>query len=246
MSELTHWKMIEEGLRGISLPALSPPALGPDDDPTEALARWATMMYAYSSIAHIRKILTGLVVLADAGNTPAADVICRHVFEWAASACYVEQNIGKYFKEQKWKPAFQTLSRISAGSLWLRNHGHKYDALPMQLEAPTPIRIGKLVEAYEKYQAEQLGEGDAKDAYGFLSEHSHPNGACFRQYQKIEGWQVIFVDPPPSGPRSINRPSLEWLVFIHGILALAKEDVVRLQVLDILTKTVMPAQEAPQ
>jgi hypothetical protein len=100
--------------------------------------------------------------------------------------------------------------------------------------------------AYEKYQAEQLGEGDAKDAYGFLSEHSHPNGACLRQYQKIEGWQMIFVDPPPSGPRSINRPTLEWLVFIHGILALAKEDAVRLQVLEILTKTAMPAKAAPQ
>jgi hypothetical protein len=61
MNELTHWKMIEEGLRGISLPALSPPALGPDDDPAEALARWATMVYAYSSIAHVRKILAGLV-----------------------------------------------------------------------------------------------------------------------------------------------------------------------------------------
>lgn len=57
---------------------------------------------------------------------------------------------------------------------------------------------------------------------------------------------MILVDPPPTGPRSINRPSLEWLVFIHGILALAKEDVVRLQVLDILAKTAMPAQEAPQ
>jgi hypothetical protein len=245
VNESTHWKIIEEGLRGISLPPLIPTALGPEDAPAEALARWAMMMYAYSSIAHVRKILAGLVVLADAGNTPAADVICRHVFEWAASACYVEQKIGQYFKEQKWKPASDLLCQISGGNLWLRNHGHKYDALPMQLEAPNPIRIGKLVEVYEKYQADQLGEGDAKDAYGFLSEHSHPNGACLRQYQEIEGWRMKFVDPPPSDPRGINRPSLEWLVFIHGILALAKEDVVRLQVVDILTKTVMPGQAIP-
>jgi hypothetical protein len=111
----------------------------------------------------------------------------------------------------------------------------------MQLEAPKPVRIGELVAAYEKYQTEQLGEGDAKDSYGFMSEHSHANGACFLQYKEIVAGKIVFVDPPPSGPRSINRPTLEWLVFIHGILALAKEDFVRLQVLDILTKTVMPS-----
>lgn len=232
--------MIEEGLRGIALPPLAP-AICPDDDPTKALAVWGATMYAYSSIAHVRRILAGLVVLAGAGNTPTADVVCRHVFEWAASACYVEQNLGRYFKAQKWKASFELLSQISGGNLWLRKHGHKYEALPMQLEEPKPVRIGDLVEAYEKYQAEQLGEGDAKDAYGFLSEHSHANGACFLQYREISHGQVIFVDPAPSGPRSVNRPSLEWLVFIHGMLGLAEEDIVRLHVFDILTKTVMPS-----
>jgi hypothetical protein len=46
----------------------------------------------------------------------------------------------------------------------------------MQLEAPKPIRVGELVDAYDIYQASQLGEGDAKDSYGFTSEYPHPNG----------------------------------------------------------------------
>jgi hypothetical protein len=236
MNVMERWMMIEEGLRGITLPPVRRPAVRPDDEPTDELAGWGATMYAYSSIAHLRKILSGLVVLAHVGNAPTADVVCRHIFEWAASACYVEQNLGQYFKDRNWKGGFELLSQISGGNLWLRNHGHKYDGLPMQLEVPKPVRIGMLVEAYEKYQAAQnSGEGDANDSYSFLSEHSHPNGACFLQYREILDGQVIFVDPAPSGPRSINRPSLEWLVFIYGILALAKEDAVRLQVLDILT-----------
>jgi hypothetical protein len=67
---MTPLKIIEEGLRGITLPTLTRPAVGPDDDPTEELVRWAVEMYVYSSVAHMRTILAGLVVLADIGNTP--------------------------------------------------------------------------------------------------------------------------------------------------------------------------------
>jgi len=242
---MTRWKIIEEGLRGITLPPLTRPALGPNDDPTEELVRWGATMYAYSSIAHLRKILAGLVVLADVGNTPTADVVCRHVFEWAASACYVEHNLMQYVSDRNWKLSFQLFLQLDGGNRWLRNHGHKYDAVPMQREAPQPLPVSTLVAAYEKYQVHQYGEGDAKDAYGFLSEHSHPNGGCFLQYRELSGWQVRFIDPPPSDPRFIDRPLLEWLVFIHGLLGLAKEDTVLPKVLAILTKAVRPAQTEP-
>jgi hypothetical protein len=65
-------KVIEEGLRCIALPSLTRPAVGPDDKPTEELVNWRTTLYVYSSIAHVRAILAGLVVLADIGNTPTA------------------------------------------------------------------------------------------------------------------------------------------------------------------------------
>jgi hypothetical protein len=111
MKAMHHWMMIEEGLRAITLPPLAP-TIRPDDDPAEGLAIWGATMYAYSAIAHVRKILAGLVVLANAGNTPTADVVCRHVFEWAASACYVEQNLDRCFKDKQWKLAFQLLRRF--------------------------------------------------------------------------------------------------------------------------------------
>jgi hypothetical protein len=244
-SVMTQWKIIEGGLGGVILPPLIRPPNGPDDYPTEGVVCWGAMMYAYSSIAHVRKILAGLVTLADAGNTPTADVICRHVFEWAAHACYVERTLREDFANSNWKDAFELLSQVDGGNLWLRNHGHKYDALPLQREAPKPLRIGMLVEAYEQYQADKYGEGDAKDAYGFLSEHSHPNWACFLQYRDLSGDEVRFIEPPPSAPRAVNRPLLEWLVFVHGILGLARENIVRTEVLAVLTKTVLPGQAEP-
>ena len=94
---MTPLKIIEEGLRGIAVPTLTRPAVGPDDDPTEELVRWATAMYVYSSVAHMRTILAGLVCLTDIGNAPTTDVVCRHIFEWAAHACYVKRNSTQYF-----------------------------------------------------------------------------------------------------------------------------------------------------
>src|ERR1035438_9926828 len=37
---MTPLKIIEEGLRGIALPPLTRPGVGPDDDPTEELGLW--------------------------------------------------------------------------------------------------------------------------------------------------------------------------------------------------------------
>jgi hypothetical protein len=238
--------MIEEGLRGVALPPLTRPDVCPDDDPTEELACWAIAMYVYSSIAHVRTIIAGLLVLTDAGNAPAADIICRHVFEWAAHGCYMNRNLTEHIGKKDWKTAFDLYLKASGGNSWIKNHGHKYGASPIQSEAPDPVRIKKLIAAYDQYQIEQYGESDVKDAYGFLSERVHPNGACFVQYRAISGAQVHFVGAPRRSSRpSVNRSLLEWLVFLHSLLGLAKEHSVRSGILRILTEVTKPAQNAP-
>ena len=230
-------KIIEEGLRSIALPPLTRPAIGPGDEPTEELVRWGTAIYVYSSVAHMRTILAGLVVLTDVGNTPTADVVCRHVFEWAAHACYMERSLTPHFADKDWRVAFDLFLRADGANLWIRNHGHKYDALPLPDEIRKPVRIGKLVDAYDEYQVEEYGGGDAKNAYGFLSEHSHASGACFLQYREISGAEVRFISPAESCCLpSANRSLIEWLVFMHGLLGLASEVAVRPVLLGILAR----------
>ena len=48
-------------LQGIQLPALSRPALGPNDPPTLELVQFDLKAYAYSSIAYVRDLLNGLL-----------------------------------------------------------------------------------------------------------------------------------------------------------------------------------------
>lgn len=241
---MTVLRIVEEGLRRVVLSPLIRPAVGPDDEPTEELAAWATTMYAYSAIAHMRTILAGLVVLADLGNAPSADVLCRHVFEWAAHACFMDRNLRKHLAGKNWGLAFKLSLQADGGNLWLKRHGHKYEESPFPGKIPDPIRMGKLIAAYTQYQIEEYGQSDAEDAYGFLSEHSHPNGACFLQYREISGREMRFIRPPASPSfHSLERSLIEWLRFVYGLLGSAKEDSVRLGILAILTEIARPLKD---
>ena len=53
-------------LQQITLPPLTQPPVGKDDEPTEELIAWGIKYYAYSAIAHLRMVLQGVVLLANA------------------------------------------------------------------------------------------------------------------------------------------------------------------------------------
>jgi hypothetical protein len=223
------FRVIHEGLRPIVLPPLTRPSLGPSDKPTQELVLWSAQLYAYSSVAHMRTVLAGLVALADIGNEPTAYPVCRHIFEWAAHSCYMVQQIRSHFAEADWKAAFELFLKTDTGNLWLKRHGRKYGAAPFANEVAKPLDIMLLVSTYEAYQLARGEEGDAKDAYGFLSEHSHPNGACFLSYRKLSGWRVKFV-PSSNDTRvfyGVNSYVLDWLMFIEQMLELSQERLVR-------------------
>jgi hypothetical protein len=93
----------------------------------EAYIRWAVTYYVYSVIAHIRTVLRGLIVLADSGNIPTAMVVCRHVFEWAAQVCYMNDNLQKHVAARDWDAARDLLNQAVIGSKWIKEYGHKYD-----------------------------------------------------------------------------------------------------------------------
>src|SRR5207249_9404054 len=121
----------------------------------------------------------GLIALADAGNTPSGNILARHIFEWTALACYLVEKLKEFVANQQWAPAFELLLQTDTGNLWVKTHGHNYDKSSFPQEVAKPIRINKLIDAYTRHRTAQYGSAQVEDSYGFLSEYSHPNAACF-------------------------------------------------------------------
>jgi hypothetical protein len=235
-------RIVETGLRGITLRPLTRPSVGPSDEPTEELVLWAITMYAYSSIAHVRTVLAGLIALADLGNTPAGNIVSRHIFEWTAHACYMAHALKGFIANSQWKLAFDLTLQADTGNLWVRNYAHVYDTSPSPVEVLKPLRINKLISAYAKYQTTEYRNTTAEDSYGYLSERAHPNGFCFLQYREIVGPDVHFVEPPVNSTfGGVQGFLLEWLMFVHELLGLANESAVRNEVRDTLTAAVKPS-----
>jgi hypothetical protein len=109
-----------------------------------------------------------------------------------------------------------------------------------------PIRIRKLIAAYLKYQTEQYGRSRVENTYGFLSEYSHPNAACFLQYREFDGRRAYLIAPPSrSSFGGINGFIVEWLMFMQELLGLAKEDAVRDILIRLLSAIVESAKLPP-
>jgi hypothetical protein len=238
--------LIFDGLRNIKLPPLARPPVGPFDEPTEDLVLWGLRDYAYSSIAHIRTILSGLMDLAASGNQPTIFIVCRHVFEWNMLSCYVGQMMDQYLKSLDWRAAWKFLLEVDTGNSWIKKHGSKYWNFVDPDGVPNSVRIAKLVKAYEKHQMGVHGSEDVQDSYGYLSEHAHANGACFLSYRLLNGAEVSFVEAPKvhGFPSVLHASITEWLMFTHGLLGLGKEDSVKLQILTIIKQLAQTAREA--
>jgi hypothetical protein len=223
-------------LRHYQLPPLIRPDV-PNDKPDEKLVVWGVTYYAYCVIAHMQTVLSGLVQLLEAKNVPTALVVGRHVFEWTAHACYIRRNSETYFKKKEWGRAWHLHSLAMEGNMWIRLHGLKYAPAALTDGTPEPIGIANAVSCYEEHQRQAGMTANAKDTYGLLSEHSHPNSACFNRYCTYVGREVRFV--APSRDASLlgeERYLIDLLLFLDQLLKLGKEKVVRKQIVAVLTR----------
>ncbi len=225
--------LVEQGLRHLYLPPLVRPPVGPTDAPTEELVLWAIRLYVYSSIAHTRTILAGLITLASIRNEPAAIILCRHNHEWAVHSCFMVENLGPKLQNADWKRAWDVLREFEAGNTWLKRHGPQYDEVA---DIPASTRVVKLVAAYEKYQERVYGQTSVQDDYGYLSEHSHANSACLLQYRTLDGYEVSFSEAGSirSLPGLLHRATLDWLMLIYELLRLSKERFVLPTIVSLL------------
>jgi hypothetical protein len=233
---------IAKRLRDVNIPPLVRPPGGPDAEPTEELVMWGVHTYAYSTIAHTRTILDGLMVLAASGNEQTMYLVYRHLYEWTMHGFYMLQNLKLHLKDEDLSNAWELLMRADSANGWAKQHGSKYAPEIETDEIPDLLRIRHLVSAYEKHQMEIHGESDVRDSYGHLSEHAHPNGACFLSYRVLDfrSNKMTFVKAPLCHNLGgvVHACTIDWLHCVYQLLELAKEDTVRRQVLPILKSLV--------
>jgi hypothetical protein len=223
-------RIVEQELRAIDLPSIFRPPIGPNDPATEELVRWAITFHVYAEIAHIRTVLAGLIVLADAGNTPSASILARHLFEWTAMACYLVEKLKEVVANKQWQPAFEIMLQVDTGNSWVKTHGRNYDnKSSFPEDVARPIRIKHLIAAYTRHHTAQYGSAKVEDSYGYLSEYSHPNSACLLPYKEFSGARAFFAQPAAESAvfGGINGFIVEWLMFAQELLGFAGENTVR-------------------
>jgi hypothetical protein len=230
-------KTVADNLRAIDLPTLRRPLVKPDEPKTQELVSWGISMYAYSLIALLRKVLAGLVHLAESGNVAATAPVARHVFEWTALSCYLTRKLKSLFAGQDWNDAWVLLTKVALGSHWAGKFGSNYASDPpvkLPFEIPGPIWVGRAVEEYEKYQVEHSREAEAHDSYSLLCDFTHPNAACLMRYWSWEenGTVTRFIDPDQDPKQEsflpfVNCCLIDLLSFIYELLGLADESTVR-------------------
>jgi hypothetical protein len=235
MQGLNTLLLVSRDLESISLPTLTQPdltVLTTEDARTEARISWSVRFYVYSVIAHLRAVLRGLTAVANSGNLPATFILARHVFEWAAQVCYVNENLAKHVASKDWKAAKKLLERVVTGSEWFTKHGHKYN--PAQTAVPVVPKNLPLREVWPSYDAylKRVYGTERKDDYGLLSEFSHPNAACLQQYHDndTKGGDVRFVEPITGSPLPhANWCLVDLITFLVDLLRLCGEQTVRLR-----------------
>ena len=211
-------------------------------------------MFVYSLIAHMQKILTGLMRLAETENVAATAPICRHVFEWTALSCYLTRRLKELFDKHEWEEAWAFLTKAAVGSDWAGKYGSKYAGDPpvkLPVEIPGPIRVGRAVEEYERYQTENSTEPEAKDSYSLLCDFAHPNAACLLRYQVQDenGAVTLFIDPDQNTQQEtflpfVNCCLIDLLSFIDELLRLADESTVRPKARLVLDELAAAARQA--
>lgn len=241
-------RIVSDNLRSVDLPTLRRPSAKPHEPKTEELVRWGICMYVYALIAHMQKILPGLLNLAESGNVAATAPLGRHVFEWTALSCRLTKKLRELFDKHDWGEAWAFLTKVALGSGWAGKYGGKYAGDPpvkLPFEIPGPVRVGAAVEDYEAYQQQNSREPEAKDSYSLLSDHAHPNAACLLRYQAWEerGTVTRFIDPDQDPKQEsflpfVNCCLIDLLVFIYELLGLAQEGTVRPKIKFVLDELV--------
>lgn len=230
------------------LPDLPRPP-GPDTNPNEEFVCWGIKVYSYAMVANLRELLRGVLLLNDERDAVGVYGLARQMLEWTAHGCYVSRNLKNYVKRSEWRRAWSWLTRSIIGNLYMRQNAAEIErefGMPIP-KMPDPLALPALIKAYDTYQSQTYGKGDAQQDYEFLSEFTHPNGTALHTYYqwKNDGRLLSFELPPTISPASfINRCLLDMLQFINDLLTICEEETVRPRIVSALKAMIAASERA--
>lgn len=229
-------KFIGQALDKAKIPALSRPEVPPNAPATKELVEWGVKKFEYSLLAHVRAMLRGTLLLADAGIEAAVIVLCRHLYEWNMQTAYVYVTVKAHLESVDYQAAWEFFLRTSGGNNWVKRHGTRYVPEFPATEVEGSIRLKHAVKAYKQYRAQKFGSESVDDDYSYLSERSHPNGFCLQPYMKIDfPNDVRFVEPKSDRlPGILHSCVMEWAMVSVDLLGLVQEKPIRGDLVQIL------------
>ncbi len=220
-TSFTTLRFIAEGAKRFSFPNLPRPHVPANEPATSELVNWGARVYCFSWLRHLSVLLSGIVTLKDAGNTPSARIVARSVFELGAHAYYVKKHLKQYIDAGNLPAAWKFLTPVTTGSRYIN------EQYPEETEMfPASPHISKAINCF----GERMPE-DAQEGYSFLSEFCHPNVLAFSQYYEwTDPHTVSFTDdhePLEGVLGSAAAASIEGLLAIEELLRLTCEGEVR-------------------
>src|SRR5690348_10384506 len=215
---LSVLRLIAERTNRLRFSNLPRPHIPYDKPATDELVNWGVCVYCYSWLRHFSRLVNGIIVLKDAGNTPSAIIVARSAFELGAHAYYVNKHLTQHVDLMDLDAAWKFLGPVSSGSRYINKvHPQESDMFP---ESP---HIHKVVNCFGEIQP------GASEDYSFMSGYSHPNMFAFSQYGRWPNpFEIQFVDREPGGWLGSTAAScLSGLTQIEEMLRLARDGAVR-------------------
>lgn len=185
--------------------------------------------YTYASIAHVRKILRGLIQVSDEANWACANILTRHLMEWAAHVTFLNVKVRSLVRDKRWDKAWAILLQLNGGDLYFRRFGAKYlGSDSTNVEIPEPFKTANFLNVYDLQHANADGRGSAQEDYSLLSELSHASAACLRQCLETRENQITFTggddDISPLPIASVS--TIDWLMGIADLCTLTSDQEV--------------------
>jgi hypothetical protein len=170
-------------------------------------------------VTNLRELLRGVLLLNHERDAVCVYGLTHQMLEWTAHGCYVSRNLKNYVNRSEWQRAWNWLTRSIIGNLYMRQNAAEIErefgmSIP---KMPEPLALPALIKAYDTYQSQTYGKGDAQHDYEFLSEFTHPNGTALHMYYqwKNDGRLLSFELPPDNFSREFYQPQPRRYASIH-------------------------------
>ena len=236
MSEGTFLAIALSHLEAIELPDIPLPLVA-FDKIDEGRLFFGVRYYVYASIAHVRKILRGLVQVSDEANWACANVLARHLMEWAAHATFLKVKLPSLLRSKQLDEAWAMLLQLNGGDMYFRRYGAKYlESGTPSVEIPNPIKVKALFNVYDQEHAATDGRGSSQEDYSLLSELSHASAACMRRCMETRENRIVFCagDDDDSPLPIASASTIDWILSIGELLSLISDTMVAPKVISAI------------